>query len=167
SFFLELQKQDQFQPLAQQILDGNLVLLSEELRRRIFLRAARSAAVKKDLPAAERFMAATAELIGPDTDRPLRSRLAEARGHIDTAIQILRDEVDPDSRATLLSIIARARGDDAALAWFTDQKLNVYDLTANGISTICNFHLAKDDYARVKDLLEGLSEKHLEDCPYF
>ena len=167
SFFPEAQKQDQFQPLARQILDGNLVVLSEELRRRIFLRAARSAAVRKDLPAAERYLAAAAELRGPDTDLSARARLAEAQGEIDTAIQILRDAVDPDSRSTLLSIIGKARGNDAALAWFDDQKLNVRDLTANGIYTVCNLHLAKEDYEQVKDILEAIGESVIEDCPYF
>ncbi|MGH7846385.1 MAG: hypothetical protein ACREQW_14610 [Candidatus Binatia bacterium] len=167
SFFPELQKQDQFQPLAREILDGHLDVLSEELRRRILLRAARSAALKKDLPAAERYMTASAELRGPDTDLPARARLAEARGKIDTAIQMLRDAMDSDSRATLLSIVARARGDDAALAWFSDQKLNVHDLTANGIYILCNCHLAKGDYERVKGTLEGVGESVIEDCPYF
>jgi hypothetical protein len=167
SFFAELQKQDQFQPLARQILDGNLVVLPEDLRRQILLRAARSAAVKNDLPVAERFMRGAAELTGTDTDLPAQARLAEARGDIDTAIQVLRDAADPDSRATLLSIIAKARGDDTALAWLSDQQLNVNDLTANGISTVCNFHLAKENYAQVKSILESLDERHIEDCPYF
>ena len=167
SFFPELQKQDQFQSLARQILDSNLVVLPEDLRRRIFLRAARSAAVKKDLPAAERFMNAAAELRGSDTDLPARARLAEARDAIDTAIRILRDAVDADSRATLLSIVARARGNDAALAWLDDQKINVHDLTTNGIYTLCNIHLAKEDYERVKDILEAIGESVIEDCPYF
>lgn len=167
SFFAELQKQDQFQPLARQILDGNLVSLPEDLRRRILLRAARAAAVKNDLPVAERFMGAAAELTGTDTALPAQARLAEARGDSDTAIQILRDAADPDSRATLLSIIAKARGHDAALAWLNDQQLNVNDLTANGIVTVCNVHLAKENYAQVKAIIESLDEKHIEDCPYF
>jgi len=167
SFFPEVKKQDQFQTLARQILDGNLVVLSDELRRRILLRAVRSAALKKDLPAAESYMTAAAALKGPDTDLPARARLAEARGEIDTAIQILRDGVDPDSRSTLLSIIARQRGNDAALAWLEEQNLNVYDLTDNGIITLCNFHLVMENCTRVKDILESLDEKQIEDCPYF
>jgi hypothetical protein len=74
--------------------------------------------------------------------------------------------VDPDARATLLSILAKAHGDDTALAWLNDQKLNVHDLTANGISIVCNSHLAKEDYALVKGILKNLSEKHFEECPY-
>lgn len=166
SFFPELQNQDQFQPLAQQILDRKLVILSQELRRRILLRASRSAALKKDLPAAERYLATAAELSGPDTDLPARARLAEAHGDINTAIQILRDAVDPDARATLLSILAKARGADTALTWLKDQKLNVHDLTVNGISIVCNFHLVKEEYALVKSILENVSEKHFEECPY-
>jgi hypothetical protein len=167
SFFPEGRKQDEFQPLAEQILGGNLSVLSEELRRRIFLRAARSAAVKTDLPAAERFMNAAADLRGPDTDLPARARLAEAQGEIDTAIQILRDAVDPDSRSTLLSILRNARGNDAALAWFDDQKLDVRDLTGNGIYTLCNVHLAKEGYERVKDILAAIGDGVIEDYPYF
>jgi hypothetical protein len=112
-------------------------------------------------------MSAAAELRGPDTDLPARARLAEARNAIDTAIQILRDAVDADARATLLSIIARARGNNVALAWLDDQKLNVHDLTANGIYTVCNIHLAKEDYERVKDILEAIGESIIDDCPYF
>ncbi|WP_155888550.1 hypothetical protein [Inquilinus limosus] len=166
SFFPELQKQDQFQPLAQQILDGNLVPLSEGLRRRIFLRATRSAAVKGDLPAAERFMDAAAGLRGPDTDSPARARLAEAHGDIDAAIQILRDEIDPDSQATLLSIVAKAHGVDAAVRWLEGQRLRIRDLSASGIFTICNFHLAKEEYEQAKELLESLCKQNFEDCPY-
>jgi hypothetical protein len=167
SFFGEVQKQDQFQPLAREILDGNLTVLSEALRRRILLRATRSAAVRKDAPAAGRFMAATVGLRGPDSDVPAKARLAEASGDIDTAIQILRDEVDPDSRATLLSIVSRTRGNDVALVWFKDQELNVHDLTADGIAITCNFHLAKEEHAQAKKILEGLSEERFEECPYF
>lgn len=167
SFFPELQEHNQFESLAQEILDGNLGVISEELRRRIFLRASRTAAVNADLAAAQRYLDAAIILTGSDVDLPARARLAEARGEIDAAIQILRDEVDPDSRATLLSIVAKARGDHAAFTLIENQNINVHDLTVNGIYTVCSLYLANKDYEKVRGISEGISERHIEECPYF
>jgi hypothetical protein len=166
SSFPEAQKDDLFQPLAQQIIDGELVVLSQELRRRIFLRAARSASLKKDLPAAERYMAAATGLNGPDSDLPAKARLVEAKGEVDKSVQLLRDAPDPDSRSTLFTILAKARGDDAALAWLVDQNINIADLTTNGIGAVCNAYFRREDYAKVKYIVESVSQALIDECPY-
>ena len=95
SFFYE-NTIDLFQLLAREILDGQLTILSQELRRRIFLRAARSAAIRNEPANAERYFNAASQLKGPDSDLPARARIAERRGDLDQAIQILRDVTDSE-----------------------------------------------------------------------
>jgi hypothetical protein len=115
SVFPELSKTDEFGQLAAEILDTKGIALSPSLKRTIILRAARSAAVRGNLPDATRFLAAGQSLPGSDSDAPARARLAVAQGRIDEAIQILRDLTDPDSRSTLFSILGKERSADVAL----------------------------------------------------
>jgi hypothetical protein len=100
SFFPEI-KADEFYSLAQVILEGDRSTISASLRRRILLQAARSSAVRHKLELLECLLAAAILLEGPDSDLPAKARLSEARGQPDEAIQLLRDEHDPDSRSTL------------------------------------------------------------------
>ena len=67
---------------------------------------------------AEEFLAAGVTLPGSEAELPARARVAEARGDSDGAIRALRDEKDADSRSVLISMIARHKGDAAALDWF-------------------------------------------------
>ena len=80
------------------------------LRRRIFLRAARSAAVRGTMEKAEQFLQAAQALQGPESDVLARARILEKRGNVDGALLLLRDEADADSLSTMLNIITRARG---------------------------------------------------------
>lgn len=145
SLFPEAQKNDEFYPLAQPILAGTAAAVSPALRRRILLRAARSTALRKNLDFSQRFLDAAAALSGPDSDLPARARLLEARGETDAAILLLRDAKDADARSTLLTVIARAKGEAAALEWFADQRLSVADLTENGVNTLCQVHLRRGE----------------------
>jgi hypothetical protein len=158
SVFPENASTDLFQPLAREILDGQLTVLSPELRRRILLHAARSASLRHKRADADRFFEAARPLRGPDSDLPTRARIAEAQGDINGAIQILRDATDADSRSVLFTILVRAKGDDAALAWVADQKLSVTQLTSNGLLALYQVYLRKEDYAAVKAVLDQVTD---------
>lgn len=167
SLFPEAQKNDEFYPLAQPILAGTAAAVSPALRRRILLRAARSTALRKNLDLSQRFLDAAAALSGPDSDLPARARLLEARGETDAAILLLRDAKDADARSTLLTVIARAKGEAAALEWYADQRLSVADLTENGVNTLCQVHLRRGDLDAVTQILARITDEQLSRCPYF
>lgn len=166
SLFPEAQKSDEFYPLAQPILDGVAPAVSPALRRRILLRAARSTALRGSSDLSERFLNAATALPGPDSDLQARARLLEARGESSGAILLLRDAKDADARSTLLTLIARAKGETAALDWFVDQKLSVADLTDNGVYALCQIHLRRSDPDTVKQILARVTDDQLTGCPY-
>jgi nucleoside phosphorylase len=148
SLFVESKNTNSFQLLARELVEGPMASISPSLRRRVFLHAARSAAVKGELQEAQRFLAEALALPGEDTDAPAMARLAEAHGEVDEAIRLLRDRQDADSRSTLFNILYRARGDAAALAFLADHNLSVSDLTVNGIHTLCIVHLVQGNLGR-------------------
>ena len=47
--------------------------------------------------------------------------IAENEGDVDAALRILRDVANADGRSSLFAMLWRARGNDAALAWFDEQ----------------------------------------------
>jgi hypothetical protein len=165
SFFPEI-KTNEFYPLAQVILDGAASTVSPALRRRVLLMAARSMAARSDLELSERLLTAAIQLEGPDSELPAKARLREARGETDEAIRTLRDATDEASRSMLLSIIARTKGEDAALAWLKERDLSVADLTANGIVALSQIHLRRNDLEAAKQALAILSDQQFADCPY-
>jgi hypothetical protein len=166
SHFPEAGKADQFKSLANEILDNQLTVISEALRRRILLRAARSAALRSETETAEAYLAAAEQLQGPDSDLSARARIGEARGDAGLAIRILRDADDPESRSTFFNVLARAKGDDAALAWLDERRIDLTSLTAQGVFSICQAHLRKENLPAAKDILEAATNEQLEDCPY-
>src|SRR5262249_37585747 len=93
SLFPEAIKSDAVQVLARELIDGPQTKVSTSVRRRILSRAARSSALRGELSDAERFLAAGLPLQGEDSDAPARARLAEARGKLDAAMQLLRVEI--------------------------------------------------------------------------
>src|SRR4029077_15563672 len=99
SFFPEVSKTDPFRGLAQEIIEGGANYLSPALRRTVLLRAARSAAIRNQIPLAEQYFNAAHEANAPISPLPAEARIAEARGDIDRAIQILRDSKDADARS--------------------------------------------------------------------
>jgi hypothetical protein len=165
--FPEFLKLDLLRNLANEAREDGATTLSAGLRRTIFLRAARSRALRNDVVEAEELLAAGAALPGSEAELPARARLAEARGDSDAAIRVLRDEKDPDCRSVLLGIIAKHKGDAAALDWYRDQSLSTNDLTPNGVLALCQIHLRKQDFAAVKQILAGLADAQLRESPYF
>jgi hypothetical protein len=167
SFFPENNNSTSYQVLAREILDGPHTNLSTNLRRQILLRAARSSALRGELDEARRFLTVGSSLPGDESDAPARARLAEAQEQLDEAFKILRDETDADSQSTLFIIIARHRGDAAALAFLQEKGLSAPNLTPNGVFTLSNMHLKKGDIQAVKPILEQLSEDTFIETPYF
>ena len=163
--FPELHRIDEFAPLANEILSGNLSTASPNLRRTVLLRAARRAAVTGALPQAEDFLAAARQIPGTDSVLPAEARILEARGAIDDAIAKLREDPDPESRATLLSILDRARGHDAALAWLAQEGVTLGNLTPAGIHTLAVIRL-KNAVADARETLVAAPEHALLEAPY-
>ena len=167
SIFPELLKNDLFRNLANEVSEENASTLSAGLRRAIFLRAARSMALRKDVAEPEEYFAAALALPGSEGELAARARITEARGASEGAIRALRDEKDADCRSVLLDIIAKHKGDAAALDWLRDQSLSPIDLTPHGVMTLCQIYLRRQDFAAIKQILAGLSEAQLRECPYF
>jgi hypothetical protein len=167
SMFPELLKNDLIRNLAIEVREGATSALSADLRRTIFLRAARSRALRNDVAEAEDYLVAGLALAGSEGELAARARIMEARGDSEGAIRVLRDQKDDDSRSVLLSIIAKHKGDAAALDWFRDQSLSPAALTPNGVTALCQIYQRRDDFAAVKEILCGLSDVQLRECPFF
>lgn len=166
SIFPELSKQDELAQLAVEIIDTKGSAPSSGIRRTILLRAARSAAARGNLTNARIFLTAGQNLSGADSDAPARARLAVAEGNINEAIQILRDLSDADSRSVLLSILAKDRGEDQAVAWMTENKVSPAQLTASGIFTLCTIYLKKGDLDSVSRVLAQVTPAQFKELPY-
>jgi hypothetical protein len=166
SMFPELAKTDLLRNLANEVCVTAAAAPSAGLRRTIFLRAARSRALRNDVREAEAFLAAGVALPGSELELTARARVMEARGDTEGAIRALRDQKDADCRSVLLSIIAKRKGDGAALDWFRDQSLSPADLTANGVLALCQIQLRQQNFSAIKQILAGLSDADLRGCPY-
>ena len=167
SMFPELLKTDLLGNLANELREGAAAALSPGLCRNIFLRAARSRALRGDVAEAEEYLAAGLALPGSEGELAARVRITEVRGDREAAISALRDEKDADCRSVLLDIVAKHKGDAAALDWLRDQSLSPIDLTIHGVMALCQIYLRRQDFAEVKEILSGLSEAQLRECPYF
>ena len=167
SMFPELLKIDLIRNLANEVREGAAGALSAGLRRTIFLRAARSRALRNDVAEAEEYLAAGLALSGSEGELAARARISEARGDSEDAIRAIRDEKDADCRSVLLDIIAKRKGEAAALDWLRDQSLSPIDLTPHGVMALCQIYLRRQDFAAIKQILAGLSDEQLRECPYF
>lgn len=166
SLFPEVSSTNSFPDLAKEILDRNLVHLSAPLIRKILLRASRMAALRNEIDQAKEFLSHAENLDGEDSVAPARARIEEATGQVEKAIQILRDETDPENRSTLLNILIRHKGPDAGLNWLADEKISAEHLTANGILNLVQAHLQKSETEEVKALLDAISEDKMAQGPF-
>ena len=157
---------DEFEALGNYVLDGSYAAVSASLRRRILLRASRSASVHKKPNEAERFLNVARTLQGPDSDAPAQARLAAARGDIDGAIRVLKDETDKECRSTLLSIIVMAHGIDAGFKWLKEVSLTPGQLSSTGIHALAAAYLREENSEPLRQLLTDLSEDHFKTCPF-
>jgi hypothetical protein len=166
SLFPEGATIDEFQPLADAASGQQYASASPSLRRRILLRASRSASVRSVLDRAKGLLALAQPLAGEDDDGPARALIAAAEGNADRAITLLRDRTDADSRSVLLGILFRARGPACALEWFAGEHLNVGELTSGGATTLCLCHLRRMDFESVRVTLSRLTPHQLDEGAY-
>jgi hypothetical protein len=167
SLFPEYGKLDEFQDLADAASGQQYASVSASLRRRVLLRASRSASARGFVERGKSLLQLAQALSGEDSDLPARARIAEAESDVQEAIVILRDQIDADSRSTLLNILFRARGTEAALLWLAEERLDVPDLTMNGVHTLCLCHLQRLDIESLRVALEKLTPDQLKESPYF
>lgn len=167
SFFPEAMAADEYVSVADIACEPPYVTVAPTLRRTIILRAARSAAVRGSLEKAEELLGVAQTLPGGESDRLARARILEKRGDMDGALALIRDQTDADSRSTVLNMIFRHRGPDAALKWFADEQLSIRDLTINGLQSLAAAHLQKEDFDGLRARLEDVSSEQLNQGPYF
>src|SRR6266545_2168004 len=163
--FIEGAATDEFGSLGAELLAGKYAIVVSSWRRRVLLRAARSAAARRNIPDAEDFLSAAQALEGDEPDVAARARIADARDEVDLAIRLLRDGKDAESRSVLLSILDRRHGTDKALEWWRTQGLSVSDLTAVGAHTLTVLHLKKEEHEEARRILEALPDYHIEEGP--
>ncbi len=167
SAFPEATKVDELAGLGKIVQKPNYSRSTPSLRRKILLRAARSAAVHKNIENAEEMLRAAQSLAGADSDLIAQARILEAKNDIDTAIALLRDENDADSQSSLFNILLRARGAEACLVWFSDRQLSVPDLTVGGLHTLIVALSTIGDVEKLGVCLEQITTSQLAEGPNF
>jgi hypothetical protein len=167
SMYPELEKTDEFAPLAADVLAAPPGLPSSELRRRILLRASRAASVKGRVDDARQLLETGQSSAGAASDLPARARLAVAEHKPNQALQLLRDETDPDALSVLFSIVVAERGDDEALRWFNESGLSLSQFTAPAVHTLALIYLRRNDFDGVNHTLNQATPAHFEQSPYF
>jgi hypothetical protein len=88
SFFPETFRVDEYVSVAEIATEAQYATIAPSLRRRIFLRAARSAAVRGALERAHELLQKAQSLVGTDSDLLARARILERGGDIDTAMTL-------------------------------------------------------------------------------
>ncbi|MCY4363214.1 MAG: SMEK domain-containing protein [Gammaproteobacteria bacterium] len=106
--------------------NNNLSTISDSLKVKIDYWTARLCAIDEetlDLAKDIRGVLTRAHKAYPDINLAIVDALiAEAVDDNNKALRILRDQDDPDSRATLFSLLARLKGESKALNWFKQQE---------------------------------------------
>ncbi len=166
SMYTELEKTDEFAALSTDVLAAPPGLPSPGLRRRILLRASRAASVKGRIEEAAQLLAAGQSFPGETSDLPARARLAAAQGRPNEAIQLLRDDVDPDARTVLLSIVMAEHGDDEVLRWFSETGLSLSQFAAPAVHILALIHLRRSDFDGINRVLDQATAVHLAQSPY-
>lgn len=166
SMYPELDKNDEFATLAADVLAAPPGSPSRGLCRQILLRASRAASIKGRIEDAAPLLAAGQAIDGETSDLPARARLAVAQGRPNQAIQLLRDETDPDARAVLLSIVIVERSDDEALRWFNESGLSLSELAAPAVHIMALIYLRRNDFDGVNRVLDQATTAHLTQSPY-
>ena len=106
------------QTLLKRTRNGNLSAASTHTKATILYWAVRLCAVEPDtLATAQQLREEMAQIDFDKNLLILDALLAEATGHIDEALRLVRDHDDPDSRSVSFRILARSIGEQAALDW--------------------------------------------------
>lgn len=166
SFFPETAQTDEYVSVADIACEPEYTGVSPELRRRILLRAARSAAVRGTTEKAQELLREAQKLKGPDSDLLARARILE-RTDIDGALSLIREETDADSRSTFFNMLVRHRSPADGLQWLADSGMSITQLTINGLQTLVSAYLQSEDYDGLRPRLEEITSTQLSEGPYF
>jgi hypothetical protein len=165
SFFPEATQTDEYVSVADIACEPEYTGVSSELRRRILLRAARSAAVRGTLEKAQELLRQAQKLKGPDSDLLARARILE-RTDIDGALSLIRDETDADSRSSVFNMLVRHRSPANGLQWLAQAGMPVTQLTINGLHTLVMAYLQSEDFDGLRPRLEEIAPAQLLEGPY-
>jgi hypothetical protein len=166
SFFPETTLVDEYVSVADIASEPEYAGVSSELRRRILLRAARSAAVRGTLEKAQELLRQAQKLKGQDSDLLARARILE-KTDIDGALSLIRDETDADSRSSVFNMLVRHRRPAVGLQWLAEMGTSVAQLTINGLQTLVTAHLQSEDFDGLRLRLEEVTPAQLSEGPYF
>nr|WP_291850676.1 hypothetical protein [Bradyrhizobium sp.] len=167
SQFPEGARSDEFQALAQAVLGGKYAATPANLRRKVLLRASRSASVRKQIDRAKSLLQSAQSLAGDENDAPGRARLEEAEGRVDEAMRILRDATDIEGQSTFVSILVRQKGVENAVSWMKGSNVSLSSLNATGLHSIAMAYLSQETVEPLRRLLISLPDDVLIACPNF
>jgi hypothetical protein len=163
--FPELNHQDELAILAEELLAKGIGR-SPQLRRRVLIRAARMAALRKRGDDAERFLTEAQKLPGSDSIEPTLSLLMEARGDSEGALKLLRDRHDPESISTMLGLLARAKGEEQALDWMASENVRIDELTTHGVLVLSIIYQQLNRIEDLRVCLDQLTTGQIEASPF-
>lgn len=164
--FPEVSDRNLFAPLALQVLEEYRGKISSDLARAIWVRAARRAAVLKHVQEAGRFLDAARELSARASTRTAEALIEEVRGNVEAAVRMLRDERDPESIATVLGILLRQQGVDAAFAWLSASGIHLEHLDAGGLIAASIVYVRSHRIEDFVSALDKVSAELFDECPY-
>jgi hypothetical protein len=159
-------RQDEFAPLAEEVLSPRYTNLSAELRKTVLLRASRSASIRMNVADAARFLDEARRINRPEPESVAVARLQFAQGDAEASLRTLRDTRTPDARAALLSIVIRHNGDQAALDWLSINGLGVSELAGIGIVSLFQIHLRRRDWDSLTAMFDRVTDDQCRECPY-
>ena len=121
--FNPAEAQENIQRLIQRIKNGDLSAAKPSVKTEILLWGARLCALDKQTLTLAQGFRDEIKQIDLDIDLSIvEALILEAEGNVDTALRILRECEDSDSRSILFSMLDRTKGERKALAWFDRQE---------------------------------------------
>ena len=124
--FGHIDTQQNIQELQHRVSNGNdLSAASNSIKHKIDYWTARLFAPGSETLDVAKQILERLRVAAPDMDLHIVDALiAETEGDKDKALRLLRDQDDPDSRATFFTILVRVQNERKALKWFKRQKGN-------------------------------------------
>jgi hypothetical protein len=163
--FIDFAGIDLFAGIAETALSVSYAGISPTLKRRVLLRASRSAAVKGEVERAEDLLKRAARFPGEDSGLLARARIAQAKGETDTALQLVRDETSSDARSVFVSILSNAGREEEALAWLAGEAIEPAMLTDAGAHVLSYIYLKRSDFDGFLKVIDGFSAEQLDAGP--
>ncbi|MBI1779514.1 MAG: hypothetical protein HYR63_29635 [Proteobacteria bacterium] len=105
--------------------------------------------------------------LAPDYDTTIANAwLDVAKGDVDSALRLLRDRSDADSRSNLFTILATKKSKQRALEWFDRQESHASDqFTGPGWRNVVGALLDEGRLDAAANLLNALPASLVESCP--